>query len=182
VNPDQITAQLRDIKPQVAIPEPASPAVYWIAGLVVLALVLAALAFRWWRRRSQRRPEDPVARARRELADADALLDHPDSELFAIEVSDVLRGYLARHLRLHAVRQTTEEFLAALAGDEHGTIAAHRSSLRDFLRRCDLVKFARGGLDREQREQLLQSARAFIEATANPTPPADQPRPAPVPA
>jgi hypothetical protein len=41
-------------------------------------------------------------------------------------------------------------------------LAHHRDSLADFLRHCDLAKFARWSLSVSQMEAMLDSAKAFV--------------------
>jgi hypothetical protein len=44
-------------------------------------------------------------------------------------------------------------------------IADNAAQLKQFLQSCDLAKFAGGQLNRDQREELIQSARGFVSAT-----------------
>jgi len=167
MNPDELISELRDIKPAIEIPVPhAAMSPYAIAAIVLLGLALVAAAI-WWLRRRHRKP-DPIRSALDELLATRELLENADSETYAIAISNVLRRYIEATFGCAAVRQTSEEFLAGLAGAEQGPIRAHRDALRYFLRHCDLVKFARDTLDTSQRRQLHTSAREFIEATSKP--------------
>jgi hypothetical protein len=64
---------------------------------------------------------------------------------------------------------------------------SHRELLADFLRHCDLAKFARWILSIEEMETMLQSAHNFVLETGTPpapetTSPAAQPVPERTPA
>ena len=61
---------------------------------------------------------------------------------FSIRVSDILRKYVTQQYGLPATRQTSIEFLTALAKASPFS-TEEKSLLEDFLNRCDLIKFAR---------------------------------------
>lgn len=175
MNPEDITAELRDIKPPVEIPEVAQGLSHSTIAAIIIATVVVLGLVAWWLYRRRRRTvaaADPVTEAIRELEIAQQILTEADSEAYAIAVSNVLRRYIERHLGAGAVRQTTDEFLAALAEDEHSPLREHRSALRGFLAQCDLVKFARGELGQDERQQLHATACDFVRSTATPNKPA----------
>jgi hypothetical protein len=76
----------------------------------------------------------------------------------------VLRGYFENRYGLQAPRRTTEEFLSDISRDALFS-AEHRSLLAEFLRRCDLVKFAEHTPCPEEAATAIESCRAFIDAT-----------------
>jgi hypothetical protein len=51
-------------------------------------------------------------------------------------------------------------------------LAHHRESLADFLRHCDLAKFARWILSTEEMTTMLQSAHDFVLQSGSTPPPA----------
>ena len=61
---------------------------------------------------------------------------------FSIRVSDILRRYVVEQYQLPVTRQTSVEFLEALAKASPFS-EDERALLGDFLNRCDLIKFAR---------------------------------------
>lgn len=143
---------IRDIRPLVDVPQ------YWMWLWIGLA-VLASLLVGWWlwRRWQARVQAEPVVptipapvRARQRLEAALAWLEQPKP--FVTAVSDALRDYLEEAFQLRAPEQTTEEFLVAL--QESAMLSPQqKSSLRDFLESCDMVKFAKyEPLDSELRE------------------------------
>lgn len=162
----------RDIAPPVALSPPVLPPWTWIAA-VLLGLALVGGLFGWLRRRRRRPVPPPPPRPAHELAlealrrlQRDHFMDQQAIESFYVRLSSILRQYIEWRFRLRAPEQTTEEFLTeALASG--GLIATHRHLLSAFLHQCDLVKFARHQPDRSDMQHAFDSAKAFIEQTAD---------------
>ncbi len=81
---------------------------------------------------------------------------------FSIRVSDILRRYVTDQYQLPVTRQTSVEFLTALA-DKPEFSEDEKSLLADFLNRCDLIKFARYEATREDSRLLLEEAFRFVK-------------------
>jgi hypothetical protein len=164
------TNALRDIKPPVDIPS-GWAGLWWVLG----GLALAALLFWAWRYWQQRRAQLPVipvipphVRAKQKLQEALALIGQPKE--FCILVSDTLRWYLEERFDFHAPERTTEEFLHELQGTNRLT-PDQKSSLGDFLNRCDLVKFAKYEPGEPELRDLHASALRLVEETEPVAPP-----------
>ena len=149
----------------------------WVLGAVALG-ALVALAL-WWRSRLARRPvperevprvpPDVLALGRiKELA---RMLDRAEigGERLVVEVSGALRRWLQDGLGLHALEQTSEEFLQDLQTSAV-LPKGFRLPLSAFLEQCDLVKFAAQHPGVEQCRGLLDSARDFVLATRDQEP------------
>ena len=104
----------------------------------VLGLALLAEAARAGSGQSRSIP--PHIRAKQKLREALALIGQPRE--FCILVSDTVRWYLEERFDFHAPERTTEEFLYELQGTDLLT-PDQKDSLGEFLKRCDLVKFAK---------------------------------------
>jgi hypothetical protein len=169
LHPQSVTAiagtnALRDIKPPVDIPSGWA----WV-GWVLGALAVAALIFwawRYWQKRRSQVPPVPVIpphiRAKQKLREALALIGQPRE--FCILVSDTVRWYLEERFDFHAPERTTEEFLYELQGTNLLT-PDQKDSLGEFLRRCDLVKFARYEPGQPELHDLHDSALRLVEET-----------------
>jgi hypothetical protein len=163
------TNGLRDIKPPVDIPNPW----FWLwLTLGVLALA-AALFWAWkrWRKKKAATPPAPVipahVRAKQKLKEALALIGQPKE--FCIVVSDTIRWYLEDRFNFHAPERTTEEFLYELQETDL-LLPDQKESLSEFLKRCDLVKFARYEPGEPELHDLHGAAVRLVEET-EPLPP-----------
>lgn len=93
---------------------------------------------------------------------------------YAGAASDAVREYIEERFSLRAAHSTTEEFFDDLVVHASAPLGAHREALVKFLGACDLAKFARLPLPREEMVSLNDLARRFVLDTA-PTTPASQP-------
>ena len=160
---------IRDIHGPIA--RAADRTRWWAIGAGAAVAVAGAGVALWPRRRRPTLPAD--VRALRALSNHRALLaGHPRE--FAFAVSETVRGYLEEAFAIHAPRRTTEELLADLIKQE-GPLGAHEFELTEFLRQCDLAKFAGAALSQKRMASMLDSAEALVKATAAP---AAEPSPA----
>jgi hypothetical protein len=155
---------LRDIKPPIELPDPWK----WVilGAAILLAAIAAWLLWRYWRKRQAAVPPIPIVpahiRARRKLDEALALIAHRRE--FCTVVSDTIRGYLEERFNFHAPDRTTEEFLYELR--ETNLLAPdQKDGLGEFLKRCDLVKFARYEPREPELHDLHNSALRLVEET-----------------
>ena len=159
-----VTNALRDIKPPLEIPSGWAWLLWAAAALAVAALLYAG--WRYWRRKQAERPPVPVIpphiRAKQKLHEALGLLAEPRP--FCILVSDTIRQYLEERFDFHAPERTTEEFLYELQGTNLLT-PDQKTSLGEFLERCDLVKFARYEPREPELRDLHASALRLVEET-----------------
>jgi hypothetical protein len=158
------TNGLRDIKPPVVIPS-GWALVFWVAGILAFAVLMAWL-WRYWQKRRAQVLQVPVipahVRAKQKLAEALALIGQPRE--FCILVSDTIRNYLEERFEFHAPERTTEEFLYELRATNLLTVI-QKESLGEFLQRCDLVKFARYEPGEAELRDLHASALRLVEET-----------------
>jgi predicted membrane metal-binding protein len=158
------TNALRDIKPPMEIPTGWVWA-FWVAGVLLLVAV-AYWAWRYWQKRHAQITIAPIipphVRAKQKLQEALALLGQPRE--FCIMVSDTIRCYLEERFTFRAPERTTEEFLYELRQTELLT-PDQKESLGEFLKRCDLVKFARYEPGEPELRDLHDSALRLVEET-----------------
>jgi hypothetical protein len=166
------TNALRDIKPPVEIPTGWLWA-FWVIG----ALIVCALAYPLWQYWLNHRSKGvvvpiipPHVRAKQKLQEALALIGQPRE--FCIMVSDTIRYYLEERFTFRAPERTTEEFLYELRQTNLLT-PDQKESLGEFLKRCDLVKFARYEPGEPELRDLHDSALRLVEET--------EPQPEPTP-
>jgi hypothetical protein len=155
---------LRDIKPPMEFPN------YWLwIAIGAIALALFALAVGLFLyfvlRRKQILVPPPLpahVRAKQKLQDALELIAQPKP--FCTFVSDTVRFYLEERFTFRAPERTTEEFLHELQ-NTNLLLPDQKESLGDFLKSCDLVKFARYEPRELELRELHGSAVRLVEET-----------------
>jgi hypothetical protein len=160
-------ADIRDIRAPYLIPRDPRVLILVAAGV----LLLLALLWWAWRKARARRPQlTLLQRTLQQLEATRALMEAGDARAFAAAVSDVVRGYVELRFNVRATQRTTDEFLRDCLGQVGSALQAHERALVDFLKFCDLAKFARWSLDAQEMRGMLASARHFVESTAAPVP------------
>jgi len=170
---DADLSAVKDIAPPVPLLRRGIPSWVWIVASGLGGVGLLAGGW-WWYRRRQRaaavplvqRPVHLLALAALEHLQRQDLIGQERIEEFYVRVSTILRRYIELRFGLRAREQTTDEFLvSALAIG--GLIAAHRDLLEAFLQHCDMVKFARHRPTPGAMEETFESAKIFVEHTAD---------------
>lgn len=156
---------LAQVSHDIAPPVDYSFVPTWVifAGTFFALSMLAAIAWLVLRTRKKKVPaKSPRDRA---LELLDGLRDEMEilpPYQFSIRVSDVLRRYATAQYDLPVTRQTSIEFLnmiraaALFSADE-------KELLKDFLDRCDLIKFARYEATTADSRLLLEEATRFVK-------------------
>ncbi len=156
------------VLPPVELKEPWSR--WWLvalpAGLAVAAIALILLLRRKRELASAVEYVPAHAWARRQIAALVAadLISKGQVQEFYYRISAIVRGYIERRYGVSAPEMTTEEFLAATAGDFRFA-AGSATELQAFLTACDLVKYARHRPEAGEWNDLLRSAAQFVERT-----------------
>ena len=145
----------------------------WLWLLLLAALVVAAVfawqAWRSTRRRARQRSAYEIAHTRL-IHLLNGPRNNPEQiERFFVGLSDIVRRYLEDRFDLRAPELTTEEFLAQMSHSPEMS-SEHQTLLRDFLRRADLVKFAKFLPSDQDIDDSIAAARRFLaETRQNPT-------------
>jgi hypothetical protein len=134
----------------------------FLASFIGLSLIGLTV---WWLTRKHKPAEPP--KLPREIALDELELIATEIETmnpyaFSIRVSDILRHYVTDQYALPVTRQTSVEFLTALAKTSPFS-ASEKSLLEDFLNRCDLIKFARYEATPADSQLLLEEATRFVK-------------------
>ncbi len=160
--------RIRGPKDVVALPPSRK---YFLYLALAAALVVTAVLLILRQRRRRKKGAPPLLPAH-ELAyeqlrrlEEERLIEAGQVEEFYVRISDILRHYIENRFRLRAPERTTEEFLLELSGSNE-LDNQHKELLRDFLRHCDLVKFARYRPETKEVRGTFTAARRFIEETA----------------
>ena len=163
VTTNVITEDIRDIRGPVHIPNPWLWIIYAVCGLAAVFFLFRA--YHAWRNRAPIRVKPPHEIALERLQYALTLMTSDRAREFSIVVSDAIRLYIEDRFQMRAARRTTEEFLHDLLSNPSSPLTVHSTSLEDFLRHCDLAKFARWTLSTPDMQSMCESARTLIEQT-----------------
>src|ERR1700737_3110940 len=136
--------------------------VIFLTSFVGLCLVGLIVWFFKRKRKSEQPPRLPRDIVLEELDLIASEIETTNPYLFSIRVSDILRRYVTNQYALPVTRQTSVEFLTALAKSSPFS-ANEKSLLEDFLNRCDLIKFARYEATSADSRLLLEEATRFVK-------------------
>jgi hypothetical protein len=158
---------IHDIRAPYLIPQD------WGMPALIAAATVLVLALAWWgwRRLRARRPQlTLLQRTLQKLEATRTFMEAGDARAFSAAVSDVVRAYIEVRFDVKATQRTTAEFLRDCLAQVGSALQVHEQALGEFLKFCDLAKFARWPLDGQQMQGMLASARHFVETTAAPHP------------
>ena len=159
--PEALAEEFHDIAP----PLDYSLIPPWLvfAGAFVGLSLIGMLVWMYARRRKPPRPPKlPREIALEELERISLEIDRINPYRFSILVSDILRRYVTDQYALPVTRQTSVEFLDALAKSSPFSMD-ERTLLEDFLNRCDLIKFARYDATSADSRLLLEETMRFVK-------------------
>ena len=148
---------------------------YAIAAAVLIAIgaVITAIVLK----RGKQKEIERIYRCAHEIAyqrlkklQAAGLIETGKLKEYYERTSGILRYYIEDRFELKAPERTTEEFLYEIQYGRGVYILGEedRSSLEQFLKHCDLVKFARHEPTREQIERTIELVENFVERTKSP--------------
>ncbi|HEY8650442.1 MAG TPA: DUF4381 family protein [Chthoniobacterales bacterium] len=137
----------------------------WVIVCVILAVLVLIGFVTWLVFRLRQRPiavSTVRDRALAQLEYAGGEIEKLTPYQFSIRVSDILRGYVTEQFQLPVTRQTSVEFLNAIAA---GSLFSpdEKALLEEFLNRCDLIKFARFEATTNDSRLLLEEATRFVK-------------------
>ena len=156
-----LAEEFHDIAPPVDY-SLVPPWVVFVVAFVALSIIGLII---WFIARPRRRSfptQSPRQRALEQLELAQNDVEKMQPYRFSIRVSDILRRYVTEQFNLPVTRQTSVEFLGALAKSSPFS-EDERLLLEDFLGRCDLIKFARYEATTSDSRLLLEEATRFVK-------------------
>jgi len=160
--------QIADIEDVVEMPK--GPSYWWIWLLVLIIIAGGGWGLFYLRKRRARelvrifKPAHEIAYERLRALVDEKLIEAGSVKEFYERISDILRHYIEHRFELRAPEMTTEEFLDEIQYTDVLGVS-DKQSLGEFLRHCDLVKFANISPTKEQIQQTFDLAKEFIEKT-----------------
>ena len=173
VQPAEELGKIKDIAGPVSLPRPSFIKRFGLLiGIVAVAAIAAGVALVLLRRKKQIErqmlPAHVLAFRMLEWLIAQDLPGKGQVELFYVHLCSIVRRYVEMRFSIHAPEETTEEFLVQLSRQEGDSpLARHRKTLQEFLEHADLVKFARHQPGQVEVQQAFDSAKNFIQSTAD---------------
>ncbi|MBI5143784.1 MAG: hypothetical protein HZA30_01795 [Candidatus Omnitrophica bacterium] len=154
-------SDIKDIKGPIYFYE-----INWILMSGIIALLgFFILAIIIYKRRRMAPLKLPHEIALEELEAIRALLSRTGAvKEYYIKISDCVRHYIERRFILKAPEMTTEEFLSSLK-DSTVLTDGQKSTLKEFLVACDLVKFAKYAPSNAEIDSVFAAAKNLIEET-----------------
>lgn len=160
--------KIADIEGVVEMPAQAS--FWWVWILCIVTIAVAGVTWFYIRRKGTEeiirifKPAHEIAYNRlRDLVKQDLVKAGRIKEFYE-KLSDILRHYIEHRFNLRAPERTTEEFLAELPAT-NVLPQSDQDSLAEFLKHCDLVKFAKYNPTTEQIQRTFDLVKNFIETT-----------------
>jgi uncharacterized protein YneF (UPF0154 family) len=161
--------KIADIEGVVEMPAKVSYLWLWILCIIVIVSAAVVTLFYFRRKRTKEiirifKPAHEIAYSRLRALVGWKLVEAGKIKEFYEQISDILRHYIEHRFEMHAPERTTEEFLAELPATNALT-KADQERLAEFLKHCDLVKFAKYNPSTEQIQKTFDLVRDFIETT-----------------
>ncbi len=167
-NDPNVIANASEIEP---VAMPPFEAKWWMFGPIFLVLVLIMVLAYLQKKKSRSigklevvLPAHEIALRQLQELMNENLIAAGKIKLFYERLSNILRNYIEARFDINAPDQTTEEFLNELSvsrtlDDED------KKSLGEFLKQCDLVKFAKHTPEQKDVDDSVGLAVDFIEKT-----------------
>ena len=140
---------------------------YILAGLAIIALIIAVIMFIKW----GRRPKDsPVVATNQTLKELDALkkkkyVETGDYRSFYVELIDISRKFITRQYRVPADVLLTDDLIDLIK--KNNTISQENERVvEDVFLRGDMVKFAKTFPDKESMEKDFADIRDFVKRSS----------------
>ena len=137
-------------------------------GLFSFFLLAAILLYKVIKRKRDKTvplpPPDRVAYEALDALKVKDLIGQGKIRDFYVEISNIIRCYLANRFPYRALEMTTEEYLLAIK-DKREFSPDQKNLLRNFLVHCDWVKFAGYRPSLEEMEMSFKTGQIIIDQT-----------------
>ena len=175
---DTTQQELFDIKPSIEVPLKKTNPWRWM--FLVVGIVLAAFAIRWWWQKRKIKKTlipllPPFEEAMHRLLQVDqaTFLAQGNVKEYYSELVDIVKRYVSREVDDRALESTTEELIQRLYLHQHAGHLTLKTTtiteLKNILQRSDLIKFAKGTssadqtlTDRQGVEQIIIETKAAL--------------------
>ena len=139
---------------------------FGILAAILCVFLIIKVTRRWLRRQKElesRKPPHVRARLELERLKSQGLLEDKKVKEYYSGLSDILRNYMERAMKLEALERTTFEVLQEMKEKNHGSSLVEK--IKHVLEETDLVKFAKNTPERTTADQLEREILDIVEAT-----------------
>jgi len=169
----ETAGDIKDILPPVAITTSFRRLVLWISiglGVFLLAGIIYGIISKCKKGAKTPGYQD-VSRKPHEIAyellerlSKENLIARGLIKEYYYRITNILRHYIEDRFHLLAPERTTEEFLTEVA-HTNKLEETHKTLIREFLVRCDMVKYAKYGPSGLEIKETYDAAKKFIDET-----------------
>ena len=169
----EISGDIKDILPPIDVPTSFKRLIVWISiglGVLLLSGVICGLVYKF-NKRSKIQEQQFIRRTPQEIAygllerlSKDDLIAKGLVKEYYYRITNILRHYIEDRFGLLAPERTTEEFLTEMAHTNQ-LDDTHKILIREFLERCDMVKYAKYGPSNLEVKETYDAAKRFIDET-----------------
>jgi hypothetical protein len=139
---------------------------FWVTASLALFLIFSAALIIVYKKIRSRMPVKPANIAAFEELERIRSLFATTGDIreYYFMISDCVRAYIENAFGLRAPEMTTEEFLGSMDGSR-SLSDDEKSLLKEFLRTCDMVKFAKHVPSSAEAGSVFDTAKNFISQT-----------------
>src|SRR3989339_1971542 len=169
----ELSGDIKDILPPIDVPTSFKRLIVWISvgtGLLLLSGIICGLVYKFKKRSKiqeqtfiKRTPHEIACELLERLLKEDLIAKGLVREYY-YRITNILRHYIEDRFGLLAPERTTEEFLTEMAHTNQ-LDATHKILIREFLERCDMVKYAKYGPSKLEIKETYDAAKRFIDET-----------------
>ncbi len=172
VNPSE-AEDIKEIKDPLIMP-PDYAFYYWLAGLAGLLILIIAAIYIYMKKfkkvdlpffaSAPPRPAHEIAYEALDKLEKSGLLAERNLKKYYVQISGIIRVYLAGRYEIDVLEMTTTELTEALL-TVYDIDERQIDMIRDFLNQSDLVKFAKYFPSDGENEQIMPTAREIVDKT-----------------
>ena len=169
----EMSGDIKDIFPPIDVPTSFKRLILWISvalGVLLLSGIIYGLVCKFKKRSKiqerqfvRRTPQEIAYELLERLLKEDLIAKGLVREYY-YRITNILRHYIEDRFGLLAPERTTEEFLTEMA-HANQLDATHKILIREFLERCDMVKYAKYGPSNLEIKETYDAAKRFIDET-----------------